>query len=165
MLTEYLAVLDKVTTAVNALSTQLADQLACRSGCSRCCADGLSVLPVEAAAIRAHLIDHPIDPQRGTEGCAFLDHEGSCRIYAARPLLCRTHGLPLRINDPQSNRGLRIINNLATCELNFTERAPQPHEALDAERVLALLVVVNERYLQHSHDDPQRVLLSSLANR
>ena len=29
-------------------------------------------------------------------GCAFLDAEGACRVYAERPLICRTQGLPLR---------------------------------------------------------------------
>jgi hypothetical protein len=29
-------------------------------------------------------------------GCAFLDDGGGCRIYAQRPYVCRTQGLPLR---------------------------------------------------------------------
>lgn len=31
-----------------------------------------------------------------TEGCAFLGPDGGCRVYAARPYVCRTQGLPLR---------------------------------------------------------------------
>lgn len=28
--------------------------------------------------------------------CAFLDERGACRVYAARPFVCRTQGLPFR---------------------------------------------------------------------
>lgn len=45
--------------------------------------------------------------------CAFLDGEGSCRIYADRPYVCRTQGLPLRWTDDDEGLEYRDI-----CELN-----------------------------------------------
>ena len=74
-----------------------AGRLRCRAGCSECCADGLTVFSIEAAVIRRHhaeLLETAEPHPPG--GCAFLDGEGRCRIYAQRPYVCRTQGLPLR---------------------------------------------------------------------
>lgn len=43
--------------------------------------------------------------------CPNLDDSGACMMYEARPLVCRTFGLPLR-------DGERYIGDI--CELNFT---------------------------------------------
>ncbi len=54
---------------------------------------------------------------RGTEdetACPFLkDHE--CTIYEHRPLICRTHGLPLLYVNSETEEW-----ELSACELNFT---------------------------------------------
>ncbi|RUL88267.1 YkgJ family cysteine cluster protein [Tautonia sociabilis] len=72
-------------------------RLKCGPGCSSCCVDDLTVFPVEADLIRRH---HGGLLATGTphpEGaCAFLDAEGTCRIYEHRPYVCRTQGYPLR---------------------------------------------------------------------
>ncbi len=74
-----------------------AARTACRKGCSSCCVDGLTVFEVEAEPIRRR---HAALLREGTPhaagACAFLDEEGACRIYAERPYVCRTQGLPLR---------------------------------------------------------------------
>jgi len=80
-----------------ALQRVHAARLQCRRGCHECCVDGLTVFEVEAAAIRnafPELLASGIPHSEG--GCAFLDEEGACRIYTARPYVCRTQGLPLR---------------------------------------------------------------------
>ncbi len=74
-----------------------AARLACRRGCSTCCEDGLTVFEIEAQPIRvrhAALLATGVPHAEGA--CAFLDAEGGCRIYADRPYVCRTQGLPLR---------------------------------------------------------------------
>ncbi len=78
-----------------------ASRLQCRSGCASCCVDELTVFEVEAARIRRH---HAPLLALGTAhpagACAFLDGSGACRIYADRPYVCRTQGLPLRWIEP-----------------------------------------------------------------
>jgi len=73
------------------------DRLRCREGCSGCCQDGLTVFEIEAAVIaeRHGELLRGAAPNPG-DGCAFLDGRGACRIYADRPYVCRTQGLPLR---------------------------------------------------------------------
>lgn len=71
--------------------------LACRAGCADCCADGLTVFEIEAAAIAARYPELLAEGAPHEEGaCAFLDERGLCRVYDARPYVCRTQGLPLR---------------------------------------------------------------------
>jgi Fe-S-cluster containining protein len=72
-------------------------RLHCRSGCTACCTDGLSVFAVEAAVIARHHGELLAEGEPHPEGaCAFLDDHGACRVYAQRPYVCRTQGLPLR---------------------------------------------------------------------
>ena len=60
------------------------------------------------------------------ESCPALSAEGACTIYAHRPLLCRTFGLPVR--EGKEYRG-------EECELNFTSssRADKERAAWDLE--------------------------------
>lgn len=149
-LEEYRAVVEKVDAAVAALAARAGDALRCRVGCDACCAAGLSVLPVEATAIAVHLARTPptLPPKARPDRCAFLDEAGACSIYPSRPLLCRTHGLALLTRDDDvGQRGLRVLQgDVSTCTLNYTERAPTAAEILDAEKVLALLVTVDQRF-------------------
>ncbi len=80
------------------LAAQHAQRLQCKRGCAGCCIDDITVFEVEAQVIRTK---HAELLARGTPhapgACAFLDAEGACRIYAERPYVCRTHGLPLAV--------------------------------------------------------------------
>ncbi len=116
------------TTAVRQLHARIDDRarelalhhsqrLRCERGCHACCLDDLTVLPIEAERIRAAnqtlLRDATPHPPGG---CAFLGSEGECRIYADRPYICRTQGLPLRwFTEDQSGE---ICENRDICPLN-----------------------------------------------
>lgn len=79
------------------LETIHAARLNCRRGCSACCVDEITVFETEADNIRreySDLLENDLPHRAGK--CAFLDEAGACRIYAARPYVCRTQGLPLR---------------------------------------------------------------------
>jgi Fe-S-cluster containining protein len=105
-----------------------AARLACRRGCSSCCADGLTVFEVEAEPIRRHHGELLANGAPHAEGaCAFLDPEGACRIYAERPYVCRTQGLPLRWIEEQDDAPVELRD---ICPLNEAE---EPIEALRAE--------------------------------
>jgi len=103
-------------------------RLQCRQGCTSCCTDDLTVFEIEAENIRRHhaeLLATGIPHPKGA--CAFLDEDGACRIYAERPYVCRTQGLPLRWLEEQggSTSELRDI-----CPLND---AGDPVETLPAD--------------------------------
>jgi Fe-S-cluster containining protein len=73
------------------------ERLQCRLGCASCCVDELTVFEIEAERIRRA---HPTLLRDGephpSGACAFLSAGRECRVYADRPYVCRTQGLPLR---------------------------------------------------------------------
>ena len=134
-----------------ALAARHAAKMACARGCSGCCVDDLTVFDVEAerirrgaAALLASGTPHP--PGR----CAFLGSEGECRIYALRPYVCRTQGLPLRWLDHDAQVEYRDI-----CELNDI-----PVETLDPSECWTIGEV--EERLAHMQGDGTRTALRSL---
>ncbi|HZK96973.1 MAG TPA: YkgJ family cysteine cluster protein [Prolixibacteraceae bacterium] len=99
------------------LEKQHKKHLNCKKGCDLCCM-AISVFPVEFYAIKAELdiksISELAVPQND-EDCRYLvDH--SCAIYASRPVICRTHGLPLLYISLDGDE-----YELSCCELNFTD--------------------------------------------
>lgn len=117
-----------VTREASALHARHAARTRCARGCSACCVDGLSVFTVEAEHIRRHAADvlERAAP-RAPGACAFLDGEGACRIYAWRPYVCRTQGLPLRWLDEDDDG--RPLEWRDACPLNFDDGGV-PVEAL-----------------------------------
>ncbi len=88
---------DGVDEKAGSLHRQHSDRLQCRRGCSACCVDDITVFEVEADRIRWHWAEFLASAAPHPDGmCAFLDGEGACRVYAHRPYVCRTQGLPLR---------------------------------------------------------------------
>jgi hypothetical protein len=88
---------EEVDQTAEKIKSALGDGIKCGRGCTNCCIDDLAVLPVEAGYIRQEfggLLEKAIPGPAGV--CAMLDEAGLCRIYHARPYICRTQGLPLR---------------------------------------------------------------------
>ncbi len=103
-------------------------RLQCRRGCSSCCVDELTVFEVEAEPIRRHHAELlATELPHAVGACAFLDEEGACRIYAQRPYVCRTQGLPLRWLDEQDGHPVELRD---ICPFN---EAGEPIEELPAE--------------------------------
>lgn len=93
------------------------DRLQCRLGCAACCVDEITVFEVEADRIAA-AFPEVLDSEPHPPGaCAMLDAEGACRVYAARPYVCRTQGLPLRWAERRRGRTVELRD---ICPLNET---------------------------------------------
>jgi uncharacterized protein len=93
--------------------------LSCKSGCDICCMD-YNIFPVEFYSILKELQNLKFKPkplpkkEEESSSCVFLkDHK--CTIYQSRPVICRTHGLPLLYNNDDDEW------ELSTCELNFSD--------------------------------------------
>jgi Fe-S-cluster containining protein len=108
------------------------NRLECRGGCSQCCVDELSVFEVEADRIRAICQDVLAQEPHPKGACAFLNAEGMCRIYAYRPYVCRTQGLPLRWLEESENE---VLEYRDICELNDKE---PPIEELEPDQFWTL---------------------------
>lgn len=136
----------------------------CGQGCSSCCQSGLTVFPVEAERIlnwwseldltsreriKAQWTRALSEPSGGASSkCVFLS-EDSCSIYKARPVVCRSQGLPLKISvEKQSAEDDVAESELSLCELNFTEHGsiPEGREWLDLDRLNVLLTIAQRQW-------------------
>jgi hypothetical protein len=166
---EYLALRRKIDAFSDGVVSRRGADLQCRAGCASCCHVELSVSAVEAAAIRAYFAALPAGPKRALRAalrrrpaassgagdpprCAMLLEDDRCAIYAARPLVCRSQGLPLlypaEAVPEAARRGLGADGRaLSICPLNFVDAKNPPGSAdvLDAERVDVLLSLINRR--------------------
>lgn len=117
----------EIDARAGALHARHAARLQCRRGCHACCIDDLTVSEVEALRIRARAPAVLREPPHPPGACAFLSDTGSCRIYAQRPYVCRTQGLPLRWIDAEAPGG--PVERRDICPLN---EAGAPIESLPA---------------------------------
>jgi Fe-S-cluster containining protein len=145
------------------------DDMQCRTGCSDCCRVQLTITAVEAAAIRDEVAGWPAPRRRAltdaadaaddaddaaaTAGdrCAALDDGGRCRIYAARPIVCRSHGVPIRMR-----RGSLPV--VESCARNFTRTEPAADCVLDQATLSALTLAID----REAGGDGSRIELAAL---
>lgn len=99
--------------------------IVCRPGCFECCLGPFPITQADADRLRAGLdAQKAADPERAgrivmrargwqgneDEACPVLDPEtGTCDLYEARPVTCRTFGPAIRWSD----------GDVGACELNF----------------------------------------------
>lgn len=143
---------------------------ACRAGCDSCCHQRFGVFAAEAEPIRRALADlsrrTPVlrarirsqaDDPAHRHHCALLV-DGACAVYAERPLICRSHGLPIAVADPKP----RVDH----CPLNFTAEPPPRESVLRLDAVnqpLAVLATLWDQAGEVGDRSPSRVDLADLA--
>lgn len=94
-------------------------QIVCKKGCSSCCVN-LSVFPVEFEAIKREMAADGFDiasvvfDDKAT--CGFLKDD-LCQIYKYRPIICRTHGIPIAFSNEDDPA--EIFKEVSFCDLNF----------------------------------------------
>ena len=155
---------DEVDRDAGALAERHRARLRCGRGCHACCVDGLTVFEIEAERIRAAHAELLRSGRPHPAGaCAFLGDAGECRIYADRPYVCRTQGLPLRWLEEAA--GDAIVERRDICPLN---EAGEPIEGLRSDDCWTLGPVEDRlRRLQEAQDGGagRRVTLRGLFER
>ena len=108
---------DEVDQQCTKLEQEHANHIKCKSGCDFCCMN-YNIFPIEFYSILTDLKHKQFNPAKisdskyNEQDCIFLFNH-RCTIYDVRPIICRTHGLPLLyLNDDDEWE-------LSTCELNF----------------------------------------------
>lgn len=155
-----LSFIERLHAVVDELAATVArahgDRLRCTRGCSGCCGDDLTVFEIEADLIVARHGELLENGEPHPEGaCAFLDASGGCRIYASRPYVCRTQGLPLRwLERDEDDRPVEVRD---VCPLN--EPGGPPLDELPAD-ALWTIGPFEQRLAERS--DGRRVALRDL---
>ena len=148
----YEALLARVSEQCGKIETALSGHMACRKGCSSCCLN-ISLFPVEAVRLRLAFDTLDADlkavilawSQESTdEGpCPLLDKAGACQLYDHRPVICRTHGLPILFDDGKGNRRVDF------CPENFQALESLSGEAmLDLDALNQMLAAVNAQFCE-----------------
>jgi Fe-S-cluster containining protein len=114
----------------------------CAPGCDACCRVDLAVFPVEAARVRAAFQALTAQARRDAAAraragkhCAMLDGAGRCRVYGARPAICRSHGLAILVD-----------GRLDACPKNYRDEAPRRPHVLDIETLNEAIVRVDAAF-------------------
>lgn len=159
--------LGELTAKVDGFFARVKDRhgadMQCDSGCSDCCHVRLTITGVEAAALEALVAAWPADRRRAladtgpVDRCAALDPAGRCKVYDARPLVCRSHGVPVRIK----RRGLPVVE---ACDRNFRAVTADPDCVLDQATLSATLFAL-DRAEGHGDRVELAALLAQLAMR
>ena len=154
----YRQLIDQVDAWARKASERYGHHVVCRKGCDICCQRRFSVFSVEAhwiarayrklPARTQHLVREP------KAHCSFLvDH--ACSIYADRPIICRTYGLPSATSADDGRSGV------SWCELNFTELLPDfefaPDGVLDVDTLNVKLAAVNRLFMEEAGSVDVRV--------
>jgi len=97
------------------------------------------------------------------EMCPALDANGCCQIYDARPVICRSHGVPLRYRHPVP---LIHPSRIDVCDKNFTEvsmRSVPVEDLLDQTSLTGELAKIDAGYCdEHELPRGERVPLAQI---
>ena len=166
LLENYTLLTTRIDALCDAIAASLGEQITCSAGCSSCCT-AITVFPVEAAAmrhalaarteqnaeeIRRHITQHAED-----ERCPLLYHH-HCLLYEARPIICRTHGLPIIYTADDQRKS-------DCCPHNLTDFESLPGTSVvDLDKLNHLLVAVNSLYLSQSNcsESPERLTIAEV---
>jgi uncharacterized protein len=156
LLADYRKLIEKVDALCATITRNHAADIACRKGCCDCCrhfsifwveacalAEAIGKLPVtEALALRQHAA--------AAEGavCPLLQ-EGACVLYQHRPIICRTHGLPILVDQTDT----QLVD---FCPRNFLSSETLPGTAIiNLDRLNAALAAINRVFIRRRFPDGQ----------
>ena len=152
LLDNYQNLLARIDALCQAINSSLGERITCSEGCSSCCT-AITLFPVEAAALQAALDELPeheseairlhVIQHGDSERCPLLSNH-RCLLYKARPIICRTHGLPIIYTEDD-------LRKSDCCPLNLSEdESISGSSVIDLDKLNPLLVAVNSLYLSQS---------------
>ncbi len=167
--TAYSKLIKNTDKTSESLSAKHSPHMNCRSGCDLCCMN-YSILPIEFHYIleqlrKAGLKKNSSTDKEDAEGCVFLINH-TCSIYNHRPMICRTHGLPLLYTNDNYEW------ELSTCELNFREFDYEnfsPENTFPQDKFNSRLFMLNKEFIaefqEKKYDEQERIPLRNLIDK
>jgi len=156
----YLALVEKVDAFFERVARRYAGRIKCGPGCADCCRRIITLYPFEidrmmaaAAGLEPAGLEGVIRRARRAGGdpqaaCPLLSGD-RCLIYEARPIICRTHGLPMLVPGEDS---------LSMCVYNLKGLEHLDGDCvLDLKPVNEILATVNHLLTTGRGRSPERV--------
>ena len=148
-LQNYRTLVERLDALGQRIEAEFRAQIACRRGCDACCRH-LSLFWVEGVAL-AQALDAQAESaadrirerarRATTDGPCPLLEAGACLLYAARPIICRTHGLPILAGEGEARR-------IDYCPENFRTIDTLPAGAvIDLDRLNTTLAAINSLFV------------------
>jgi uncharacterized protein len=111
---KYIQLRDEIDNLCNSLHKLHIEHTLCKQGCHECCMN-FRLLPIEFYSILflVNNLKYLNLNNTDNESCPFLINH-SCTIYQNRPIICRSHGLPILDMDLEGENW-----ELSFCPLNF----------------------------------------------
>ncbi|MBT1072428.1 YkgJ family cysteine cluster protein [Pelotalea chapellei] len=152
LLENYRQLVARVDALCQEIESILGKSITCSAGCSSCCTS-ISIFPVEAAALASGLkrlsaedaatIHNHVTQAASGERCPLL-HNNHCLLYQSRPIICRTHGLPILFME----EGQQRVDCCPRNDLEHTELTGST--VIDLERLNSVLVAVNALFISQT---------------
>lgn len=157
-LTQYADLLARIESLFGEIQSRHASAMKCGLGCHSCCKPKLTIGPLEAEKIRRGLAGdaerlaslralEAADPFKGKR-CTFLTAEGGCGIYELRPLVCRSHGVPLQFKDLDAGSRDDAPRLRDVCGLNFVGQdigRLESKDVMNLDTLNTLLALLTQR--------------------
>lgn len=145
----YFDLIERVDELCAQITVKYEAHIACRKGCADCCRC-FTLFPVEAEALSTALRELPrfrrdyirqrVKSAPSGDACPLLE-EGACLLYSARPIICRTHGMPILV----VRDGRRRVD---VCPLNFKNVESLPGSAMiELDRLNTTLAAINALFI------------------
>ena len=163
-LKSYQELVEKIDAFFRRVAGRYAEEIKCAPGCDDCCRRSLAFYPFEVERMlaaaegldRAELegvIHRARQAGADPEAACPLLKEGLCLIYAARPVICRTHGIPMLVPGEDS---------LSMCVFNLKGLEHLDGDCvLDLKPVNQILATINHLLASRLGISPERVQVSS----
>ena len=153
----YAALIADLDEQIAQLAGALTAQLRCAPTWAGCCM-AFSLLPLEAAILQEELTQHKLVGATDLVVCALL-RDQLCQAYPARPVICRTQGLPLAYIDPEAG-----AIEVSACQLNFADDFAFTEEGLlFMDPFNERLATLNHHYCRsHNLPDNHRIAIADL---
>ncbi len=148
----YRTLVAKIDALCRKVVTEFDEHLSCRPGCDGCCRH-LSLFPVEGVALAMALQELPavevvhirkLASDSTPNGHCPLLQNGLCLLYSARPIICRSHGLPILVIQDGTKR-------IDHCPENFRGVPTIPEGAvINLELLNTTLATINALFIASS---------------
>jgi len=153
ILFQYQNLIFKVDSVCRKLEELYSEHLVCKPGCSQCCEVERTVFSVEAYIVEQQLLTLSTQKikrlkklhKNNDEVCPML-LRNRCVIYPDRPIICRTHGLPILYREAER----AFVDH---CRLNFTKLSAghkfNKNVILDMNPYNVELVQIDKNFSEH----------------